>query len=225
MPNVPTEIKAELNHLKSSTVQRAYIELDRVDIRRTQFASEARQSIAHHTEPLPRPPGGLTNRIKNNPFNFEGNLEGELGTVGIPGITLAAGLYGGLHLLAWSGPFASKTEGIMWRVSGVAIASTGVYIMVWALLVMAEDKLETKLDDPRHASRKLWATCKRFVLKVGFKMTKGGSKGLFYGGGLLCLLYVFARAFIVIECFIQLFHLPDAVYQEPDWSQYFPHII
>ena len=39
------------------------------------------------------------------------------------------------------------------------------------------------------------------------------------------LLYVFSRVYLVVDSFLQLAHLPDAVYQVPNWSQYFPHII
>ncbi|KAL8996922.1 MAG: hypothetical protein Q9169_003681 [Polycauliona sp. 2 TL-2023] len=38
------------------------------------------------------------------------------------------------------------------------------------------------------------------------------------------LAYVLARSYLVVECFIQLSHLPAGVYQQPEWSTYFPHI-
>lgn len=44
---------------------------------------------------------------------------------------------------------------------------------------------------------------------------------LLLGG--LALLYPVARVYIIVECFINLVHLPPAVYQEPNWSQYIPH--
>lgn len=39
------------------------------------------------------------------------------------------------------------------------------------------------------------------------------------------ILYLFARVFLVVECFITLPNLPASAYQVPNWSQYFPHII
>jgi hypothetical protein len=38
-------------------------------------------------------------------------------------------------------------------------------------------------------------------------------------------LYCFSRVYLVVDSFLQLAHLPDAVYQVTNWSQYFPHII
>jgi hypothetical protein len=41
--------------------------------------------------------------------------------------------------------------------------------------------------------------------------------------GILALVYAAARTYLVVECFINIAHLPDAVFQEPNWSQYIPH--
>ena len=38
------------------------------------------------------------------------------------------------------------------------------------------------------------------------------------------LLYCLARVYLVVECFINLSHLPESVFQVPVWSQYVPHI-
>ena len=41
---------------------------------------------------------------------------------------------------------------------------------------------------------------------------------------LLLLVYILARVYLVVECFINLSHLPAGVYDVPNWSAYFPHI-
>ena len=41
---------------------------------------------------------------------------------------------------------------------------------------------------------------------------------------LILLAYILARAYLVVECFISLSHLPAGVYDVPQWSSYFPHI-
>jgi hypothetical protein len=38
------------------------------------------------------------------------------------------------------------------------------------------------------------------------------------------LLYCLARVYLVVECFINLSHLPESVFEVPVWSQYVPHI-
>lgn len=41
---------------------------------------------------------------------------------------------------------------------------------------------------------------------------------------LFIVLYVLARVYLVVECFINLAHLPESAYELPKWSQYVPHI-
>ena len=41
---------------------------------------------------------------------------------------------------------------------------------------------------------------------------------------LLLLVYILARGYLIVECFINLRHLPAGVYDIPDWTAYFPHI-
>ena len=38
------------------------------------------------------------------------------------------------------------------------------------------------------------------------------------------LVYCLARVYLVVECFINLSHLPESVFRVPVWSQYVPHI-
>ena len=37
-------------------------------------------------------------------------------------------------------------------------------------------------------------------------------------------LYAMARIYLVVQCFVNLAHLPDSAYQLPYWSQYWPHV-
>lgn len=41
---------------------------------------------------------------------------------------------------------------------------------------------------------------------------------------LVLLAYILARGYLVVECFINLSHLPAGVYDVPNWAVYFPHI-
>lgn len=40
---------------------------------------------------------------------------------------------------------------------------------------------------------------------------------------LILAAYLFSRTYLVVECFIQLAHLPMSAYYAPNWSAYFPH--
>ena len=115
---------------------------------------------------------------------------------------LAGILYGGFHLLAWNAPFTSTSQRTLWRVSGIVIAASaplvGAIILFFGLLNLLFESFEIDAD-----------------LQVFFGMVILG---------LFSLLYLFARAYLIIECFIYLPYLPDTVFQQPHWSQYFPHI-
>lgn len=114
----------------------------------------------------------------------------------IVSIIISAFLYGGLHLLAWNAPFRSRTEEWLWRSSGISIMASGPYIL--PLLFLPPDD-DSKLDDFG------WNL---FIILAFF----------------LGLVYVVARVYLVVECFINLAYLHDSVYEMPSWSQYFPHI-
>lgn len=105
-------------------------------------------------------------------------------------------LYGGLHALAWSATFRTPIERLIWRISSITvIASMPVVDCSTILVSRAED---------------------RAIELVAF---------LLYLMRFLCVVfYFFARAYLVVECFIALAHSPIGVYEVPQWSNYVPHI-
>lgn len=38
------------------------------------------------------------------------------------------------------------------------------------------------------------------------------------------LLYLLARVFLIVECFLSFFHAPPGLFRQPNWGPYFPHI-
>jgi hypothetical protein len=148
-------------------------------------------------------------------------------TVLSTGLLLAGSLYGGIHLFAWNGPFPSGTERLLWRISCLIIASpvalalllivaaTAIFV-VWLLVEIIDDYMPIKsilswLYAPIHTflETELGEDIFFFILFGIFSM--------------LALVYAAARTYLVVECFINIAHLPDAVFQEPNWSQYIPH--
>ena len=127
------------------------------------------------------------------------------------GLILSGLLYGGLHLLAWKMPFASRAECILWRFSGLFIISTG---LGFTGLKGAFKAIEVYDSARKHPISKSWLASYVVLLKVfaiPFLFT-------------FCLVYLLARTFLVVESFLQLFRLPASAYETPAWSVYFPHI-
>ena len=116
------------------------------------------------------------------------------------GFSAAVIIYGGLHALAWFAQFRSPTEQLLWRMSSVAVMS-GIPIMA---------AIKKHMD---HI-----ALYPETIVWLLFWLL---GRGLFYP---VAIAYILARLYLVVECFIQLSHLPAAVYEVPEWSTYFPHI-
>ena len=161
----------------------------------------------------------LSERARNKSFSLLSieNFVREKGLQLFLGLSLATGLYGGLHLLAWNGPFRSRLVAIMWRVSGVIIASSGLTVPAIKLLIWGSTPYSSNIIGPilerRPAHLGVWP-----AWKAVFRLLRG----LLY---LTIPAYIFARTFLIIECLIQLAHLPPSTYEEVQWSRYFPHIL
>jgi len=132
-------------------------------------------------------------------------------------------LYGGLHLVAWNAPFQTRTQKLLWRISAICIAGAGpgilfitliAILVAFALVALYEAWLEKSdfscTSAPLHIL--YWLSVVLLTL-VGIAIVVSGA-----------LLYVGARVYIVVECFLSLPYLPDIVFQEPQWQRYFPHI-
>ncbi|KAF2141460.1 uncharacterized protein K452DRAFT_272338 [Aplosporella prunicola CBS 121167] len=120
------------------------------------------------------------------------------------GFSFAALTYALLHLVAWESTFPSRTEQILWRISCLTIASTGIF------LVLIFDLVSLVTYPLRKICWYIFPPIFTY-LKWPFLISYGA-------------LYLLARVFLVVESFINLAHLPDSAFELPQWSRYFPHI-
>ncbi|KAF2495097.1 hypothetical protein BU16DRAFT_526983 [Lophium mytilinum] len=111
---------------------------------------------------------------------------------------LAGFVYGGLYLLAWTAPFASHTQRILWRMSSAAIFGAGPALLAVLGALFGMNKFPKVSDHD-------WVIIILFWLLVP-------------------PLYLFSRTYLVVECFLNIARLPEEVYRQPSWSQYVPHI-
>lgn len=116
-------------------------------------------------------------------------------------VIFAAGLfYGGVHILAWHIPFPTRTEQLLWRISSVFIASSGLCMIGYEVGLWLLGNWKSRL---------MHGTVPILCLLVNLAM----------------IAYWTARAFLVVESCLQLSRLPPSAYVLPRWSQYFPHIV
>jgi hypothetical protein len=123
--------------------------------------------------------------------------------------SLFSTLYGGLHLLAWNGPFSNPTERLMWRISALFVTCTfaGLFTGSFAVLLVLLGRFPSavKVGMVRRGMKTSFEYFTSFVL---FAVVGG---------------YVLARVFLFVECFINLAHLPDEVFKEAQWTDHLPH--
>ena len=115
--------------------------------------------------------------------------------------TTAGLIYGGLHALAWFAHFGSSTQQLLWRISACVVM--GGFPVCWVLVKLLEFS-ESRIN--------------------GYYLDKTNDGFWSIAIALILLAYMLARAYLVVECFINLSHLPAGVYHVPQWASYFPHI-
>ena len=111
---------------------------------------------------------------------------------------LAGTVYGGLHLSAWNAYFPHPVEQLLWRVAGICLASSGLFVIFFVGLPICLDNTDPDCD-----------ICYMHVPLLFLVWL------LFYG---VC------RVYLVVECYRGLVFLPESAFQVPMWSQYIPHI-
>ena len=174
------------------------LKLTKGDINRLKMAKRAAKSIEEHSNDKIFGGNPFERRCINMPDFI--NVLNELPLAF--GFSAAAIVYGGLHALAWFAHFHSPTEQLLWRISSaVVMGGIPTFVAIWKLFfsfVGVPDM--NSLIGLRNFAPLLVLSC------------------------LIAIAYVLARLYLVVECFIQLSHLPAGVYEEPEWSAYFPHI-
>ena len=128
--------------------------------------------------------------------------------------------YGGLHALAWNAHFGSSVQQLLWRISACIVM--GGFPVGFTLAALEErwretlnqNTINTPLKSKRETQMKnAQVACLRILELFVVIIT-----------AFLLLAYAFARGYLVVECFLNLAHLPEGVYDVPQWTAYFPHI-
>ena len=143
------------------------------------------------------------------------------------GFVLAALVYGGLHALAWFAHFNTSTEQLIWRISACIVmgglpAVFGLFALINSLRIL-DGRPRVLWHDFKYYglkdkimeiySENSWKSWRRLGISIMFHLLL-----------VVAIAYALARAYLVVECFISLSHLPAGVYDVPQWAAYFPNI-
>jgi len=118
-------------------------------------------------------------------------------------LPLAGLFYGGVHLSVWNRSFRKETDELLWKISSLTIVSSGIAFAIAVCLTLSYERYPKS-----HPG----------LLKPLLQVV-GGIFSVCYS-----LFYIFCRTFIIVECFLDVFHLPESAFEVPRWAQYFPHI-
>ncbi|KAK0614369.1 hypothetical protein B0T14DRAFT_570310 [Immersiella caudata] len=108
-------------------------------------------------------------------------------------------VYGSVHLSAWDFEFPTPIEGLLWKISGIVIATT---FPAWIVL---------------GAVRAGTDACVRTLYKYTETSLALLGRALMYAVAL-------CRIYIVVEAFVSLPAVPIGVYWTPAWIQMIPHV-
>ena len=133
-------------------------------------------------------------------------------------------VFGGLHCIAWKGPFPSLWKSWAWRDSSLVLATS---VPISWLLGMATSWVAQHLfKDREEFTNNPFVTVPSWVGKW-FNMSPGNTV-LFplseFVHGLGLGLYILARIYLLVEVFFGLRSLPAACYMSVDWSKIIPHL-
>lgn len=161
---------------------------------------------------LPSSQSYVTNRVKTISTSGDGHCADYTTAATTVGLFIAGSTYGGIHLMAWKPPVKSNTEIIIWRLSAIFIMVFGCGTwLIWMLRrtwrTLPKEKVFVRWVDHTVALLR-----SRFVDRITDTAAFGAT-----------VIYILARIYLVVECFVGVPRLPDSVFEAPAWAQYFPH--
>lgn len=174
---------------------------------------EKMQQAAHEETTLDGPPTWWECSSQHLVASFATNWphDGLLRTTGglVVGATLwiASIAFTAVYIAAWDADFPSPMENWLWRSSAVYVAFSG---LLWAVLHVAAE----------YSARLWWAW---YNIMSG-EASKSLTVAMWIVCGLCGCMYLFARAFLIIEAFICLRSLSVASYVVPSWTMGVPHV-
>jgi hypothetical protein len=112
----------------------------------------------------------------------------------------AAIIFGAIHAAAWSFPYPSKIERILWRVCSLVLIIQPLF-----LFFVVPAQMQTSANSLRGGRGQ-----DRVLYLLSFYV--------------LAPLYLMARLILLVQPFVLLRKLPPSAFQEVPWSNYFPHV-
>ncbi|KAK6541795.1 hypothetical protein TWF694_007575 [Orbilia ellipsospora] len=134
-------------------------------------------------------------------------------------LAFTAFAYGSLHIAAWREHFPTKFERTAWLVSAIFISCTGVLSFVLFLAKQKSAAFDRWINTMTTDSWEFYKRSHMAQTNTAYFWQVVTS----IGGGLILMAFGFARVYLVVEAFVSLRSVPSGVYDEPNWTGFFPH--
>jgi len=118
-------------------------------------------------------------------------------------LAFVSAAYGGLHASAWNHFFPTGHECLIWRISALVVAATGIVLSFICI-------------DPEQVLEWMNFSVPDCVDFVGYIVLLIGFLALIF--------YCCCRMFLVVEAFLSIRELPIDAYKTPAWTQLIPHL-
>ncbi|KAF8331716.1 uncharacterized protein EI90DRAFT_2995826, partial [Cantharellus anzutake] len=131
--------------------------------------------------------------------------------------SLAAGIiFGGIHCLAWSFPFPTLKETILWRISAIIIMACPVPYALY----MSTRRITLLPADDIYRS-----TLRGFVFGIAHREAANFSSSVLnICGFLMEASYIIARIVLFVLTITSLRSPPPDLYRSPSWTSFLPHL-
>ena len=124
-------------------------------------------------------------------------IESEILVIGL--YLLCPAVFGAIHVASWNIKLLSNVEQWLWRASALYCVAIG---MIVTLITGFSQSL----------NRQSWISISTYYILMTFAL------------GVIPLVYVIARLFMIVEVFLSLRALPASAYESVRWSSFIPHI-
>ncbi|PVG00176.1 hypothetical protein CPB86DRAFT_871960 [Serendipita vermifera] len=122
-------------------------------------------------------------------------------------------VFGAIHCIAWSYPFPSHTEQLLWRLSSIAIIGVPALLFITMLTGITNERIEQRFYRSRWVSLVPKAIKYIVLLPLYFILFLLGP-----------LLYVVSRVVTFVLAFKTLASLPADAFHTIPWTKWIPHI-
>lgn len=142
-------------------------------------------------------------------------------------LVISSTLYGGLHALAIKIPLHSDIESLLWKLSSLSVISAGFLLVAGALFArlpgvslliyyfLKVGARANKLDFWPSSAKDAIPVLARYLLMMIYVPLVLGPP----------IFYLACRIYLIVEVFLNVPYMDPRVYQTPNWTQYWLHIV